>query len=223
MTLRRQVNRKAAAVKTISSARLKVPLAGLFVLVAVLLGLSWALAEQAGVTVSAEAPGPPPTLTIMVTAGSPPSTGTVSDTGVNFGMLTPHIPVTASHVLTITTNAVGGYFVTGEEDHAMTSGLDVIPDVSGDTGTATHAIADAWALADTYGFGYTLAGTDAAFTSDYKQFADVSTGDPAQSIMSNSGPVTGSLVEVIYKINVDTNQPAGIYGNTITYLATGNF
>ncbi len=166
----------------------------------------------------------PTALTFTISGLTAPSGGSVSETAIDFGPLTPGVPKTGSHRLSVTTNSDTGYKVWASENRPLTSGLHTIPDFAGDAGTVTDpATTGPWALATTYGFGYTLSGADAAFTSDYRQFANTTGGEYAQSIMSSSTPVTGSEVDVAYKVNISAGQHNGTYTNTLTYIATGNF
>ena len=118
-----------------------------------------------------------------------------------------------------------------------------IPDTTCDGDTCTHLLAavDDWETATEYGFGYALEssdGSDAAWEYDgtsgtcdgagtdfcAAQFADTEAGgEPAQEIMSNSGPVNSSNIFVCYRINVSVTQPAGYYYNKLTYIATATF
>jgi sugar lactone lactonase YvrE len=166
------------------------------------------------------------TLTLSVSTGSAPEGGSVTDSNINFGVAVAGTTKTGSHRLAVTTSAVNGYFVTAEADRPPTSGSNQIADVTGDYGDITETTAGDWNNAFTYGFGYTLAnwtGSDAVFTSGYRQFADRSAAKAAQVIMANDGPTAGSQVDVVYKLIISPTQPSGVYTNTITYIATGNF
>lgn len=181
--------------------------------------------SAAGVAVSAEAPVPLPALTFAVAPGAAPDGGVVSASGIDFGMLAADSPKTGSHLLSVATNASGGYTVTAEEDRPLTSGSSVIPDVLGDLGGITEALAGTWASPTAYGFGYTLSnvrGDAAAFSAGYKQFADKAGGEPAQPVMSAAAAATNE-VEVGYKVNIGPGQAQGSYANVLTYVATGNF
>ena len=137
-----------------------------------------------------------------------------------------NVPKTGSHRLEVSTNVANGYSVTAAEDRPLASGSDTIPDVTGDAADIDELVSGVWALASTHGFGYTLAnvnGTDAVFTSGYKQFADTSGGEAAQQVMASAGPVSGNSVDVGYKVNIGPSQPQGTYTTQITYIATGNF
>jgi hypothetical protein len=181
------------------------------------------LSESGSVSVSANVDAAPPSLTFSISPGVAPAGGSVSATSIDFGTLVPDTPKTGSHILSVTTNSESGYMVTAGEDRPLTSGLNLIPDVLGDDGSVSELVPGPWSLATTYGFGFTLTGSDAGFSSGYKQFADASAGEPAQPIMANTADVTASEVEVGYKVNIGSTQPSGNYTNTISYVATANF
>lgn len=88
-----------------------------------------------------------------------------------------------------------------------------------------------------YGMGYSLensSGTDAKFTYNQsaasfnaKQFADIQGAESKTAanaeLMTNAGPVSGSVVNVCYRINIPGTQPAGYYYNTVKYTAVSTF
>jgi len=189
-----------------------------------------------------------PTLSLTIAAGTADS-GTICgvtrdassiDTtvySVPFGSITSSDTFyNAYQQLTVSTNADDGYVVTAEENDQLGLGGATspnIPDTTGDNGTATESTSDEWTTASNNGFGYSLenaSGTDAAFTYNEssrtfsaKQFADMAGSETKQTIMSNSGPVSGSSIYVCYRLSVSGTQTAGDYWNTITYIATPQF
>ena len=164
---------------------------------------------------------------------------------VPFDTLTAATFYDAAQTLTVSTNADSGYAVTIEEDDQMSKdgGTTEIPDSGGDDNTATHIVRANWVtatatLSGAYGLGYSLdniSGTDAAFSHDdfqthlIKQLPCTSaagtcgTQDTAQTIMSNAGPVSGSQIDVCYRINISGTQEAGYYYNKVMYIATPVF
>ena len=178
------------------------------------------------VAVSAQAPAPVPALSFAIAPGTAPDGGTVTASWIDFATLSHEVPNTGTQRLTVSTNAQGGYSVTSAEDHALRNGTYAIADVLGDSGVITEMLPGAWALSSTHGFGYGLSnasGSDAAFTSGFKQFADASASEAAQQVMTATGPRTGSAVDVTYKVNIGPDQAQGTYTNTLTYVCTGNF
>jgi len=159
----------------------------------------------------------------------------------------------AAQQLIVNTNSAGGYVVTIEENDQMgkngntctgtspsagnyTFGAGTcIRDTVCASGNCSESVASDWTDATNYpGLGYTLAsqsGMDAPFfynemtrTFSAKQLADKTQGgETAATIMSNSGPVSGSSVYVCYKITVPGNQPSGYYYNIAKYTVTATF
>jgi photosystem II stability/assembly factor-like uncharacterized protein len=181
------------------------------------------------VVVSAEAPAAQqaPSLTFAVAGQAAPGGGSVAGSALDFGLLAHGVPKTGIQRISVTTSAASGYAVTVSESGPLASGPNTIPDFPGDGGGATEIVAGAWSYPTTYGFGYGLAnvtGTDAVFADGlFKQFANVGSGETPQEIMRATGPVSGSQVDVTYKVNIGATQAQGTYTNTITYTATGNF
>lgn len=147
----------------------------------------------------------------------------------------------AAQLLTVSTNSDGGYAVRFYEDDELgKDGADTpyIPDTPCDSGPCTHTSSQEWNTSSNYGFGYSLAnssGTDAKFvynessrTFSAKQLPNISEGasqysDTNAEIMSNSGPVSGSAVNICYRLSVSGSQEAGYYYNKVKYTATPIF
>ncbi len=172
--------------------------------------------QSGNVSVSANVDIAPPSLTFSISPGISPVGGTVSATAIDFGTLAPDTPKTGTHVLSVTTNSASGYMVTAAENHPLTSGTNQIPDVLGDDGSITDLVSGPWSLAATYGFGFTLTGADAAFTGNYRHFADATAGEASVAVMSNAGAVAASEVHVGYKVNIGSTQPNGSLGERCT-------
>lgn len=157
---------------------------------------------------------------------------TISSTSIDFGALTPTNPVTRTNTLTVSNQSAGGYSVKAFENHqlsVLTTGA-IIPDTTCDTGTCSEVSAEAWNSTLTYGFGYRCDSLDSANfcnsdfsnSGNFKQFADVSKNEKAQTIMKG---FTGKnqRSQVTYKVNVSATQQAGLYSNIITYIATPTY
>lgn len=168
-----------------------------------------------------------------------PLSFTVSNTSVDFGMLTPRTPETGTTDIIVITNSPEGYEVTAYETTPFK-----LKNVAGTQNKVPYGSADGddlpfnsisesntgnWTDFNTqFGFGFTLAnliGDDAVFTSGYREFADVSFSEIPASIMSNSTQTleSGASIRVTYQVNVDDTQPAGIYENTVVYILTAEF
>ena len=159
----------------------------------------------------------------------------------------------AAQQLTVNTNANSGYSVTIQENDQMGrngnvctgttptvgdynfSGATCIRDTTCSAATpCTETVMGDWSAATNFaGLGYSLAsqsGTDAPFfltqgsrTWNSKELPDIQGSKTAQTIMSNTGPVSGSSVYVCYKITVPGTQPSGYYYNIAKYTATATF
>ena len=154
---------------------------------------------------------------------------TISSTTIAFGTLTANTPATDNHNLQVVSDAPGGYQVTAQEVTRLAN-LNYpgfyIPDVLGDSSNITHTSAGAWTSSTTYGFGYTLAnvtGTDAAFTANYRHFADLAFAESPVAVMSNVGTTNNSEITVTYKVNISPAQEPGSYETKVTYILTGTY
>ena len=156
----------------------------------------------------------------------------VSQPLIDFGPLSATNPVTRTTILTVSTGTPHGYSVLASEDHALSTNTLAlaVPDTTCDSGTCSEALANPWTNTLTYGLGYrcdNIAGTDCSLsfsdTSAFKQFANSSSGKKPQVLMSNNAFVANTKAQITYKVNISGTQAAGIYSNTITYIATPNF
>lgn len=151
----------------------------------------------------------------------------ISDLTVELGTLTPSTFSTAQNTLTV--SAPGqGYAVTAFENHPLENETsDQIPDTTCDTDACDETNADPWTNTSKYGFGFNIQGNDtpADFVDStyFRQFADDSSGESPQTVMSSSQAVQGNSATVTYQANIDGAQAAGNYQNTITYIATPTY
>lgn len=157
---------------------------------------------------------------------------TISSTSIDFGTLTPTNPVTRANTLTVSNQSAGGYSVKAFENHALmvpTTGA-TIPNTTCDNGSCSETASSSWTSTLAYGFGYRCDSVDSAnycnsdFSAEnsYKQFGDVSKNEKQQTVMSGT---TGrnQKSQITYKVNISATQPAGLYSNTITYIATPTY
>jgi hypothetical protein len=163
---------------------------------------------------------------------------------VPFGSIAISSFTNAAQSLEVSTNAVGGYAVTAQENYPIkkTGTSTTIADTPGDSGTATYGSPNKWTLTTTKGFGYGLAyigkvvGSGSVSFSNAtsngscdgssfcaKQFADLSNSEPAQTILSSSGVADSENINVCYRIIVSSTQAAGDYDNNVVYTATATF
>lgn len=163
-----------------------------------------------------------------------PFSFTVSNSVIEFDVLSTDQPKTASTTLTVSAGGSGGYQVTAEENHEMMvySVGALIPDITGDNSDITEDTAGKWTEITTYGFGYSLYGNDVVTPfptaappnyTDFKQFANTSKSETPKVIMTSDQVGKNREVEVVYKINISAVQSAGRYQNVITYIATPTY
>ena len=148
----------------------------------------------------------------------------IDNLDIAFGTLVPNIGTTLTSTLTITTPNGRGYEIYAAENHPLTiySGA-TIPDTTGDHGTCSESQSDTWNNASTSGFGLNVlgAGTSSYFTdsSQFRQFANLASGESPQIIMSEDDSVKNHSATVSYKVNISSSQDAGNYENSIIFTA----
>lgn len=155
----------------------------------------------------------------------------LSNTLIDFGLLSPTNPVLRSHFLTVRNGSAYGYQVTAYEDHELKSDMDTIPNTTCDTGTCSPTVASAWTNTLTYGFGYrcdnvtgnACAPGFAGDTSVFKTFSNAAQNDNPQPVMLGTTATRLAKSTITYKVNVSATQPGGDYGNNIVYVATPTF
>jgi hypothetical protein len=155
----------------------------------------------------------------------------VSAVHLNFGSLTQNVLTNQQDLtLKIDDASAGGYQVTAYEMAPLTvlgTGT-TIPDTTCDVGSpCTQAAVGTWSSNSTYGFGYTMTGTDvpSAFAGGtmFKRFAKNPPESPVQ-VMGNTpagGLVPGKNKTAVMtmRINIGNLQPAGSYQNVIKFTA----
>ncbi len=166
----------------------------------------------------------------------------ISDTIIDFGVLSPTNPVTRTSTISVDNQSANGYVVTASENHQLLVPAKgaVIPDTTCDAGTCTQTTPAAWTSSLVYGFGYRCdsvsviyngstssdcLGGGSSFSPNanyYKQFADASKTETAQTLMSGTSGRTQQAT-ITYKVNVSTGQAPGLYTNTVTYIATPTY
>lgn len=188
-------------------------------------------------TVGQTAPGEYSSSGFYVKAGFPyiktiiPFSFTISDLSMDFGILTPGVfpsPLPAN-TLTVSFGGAGGYSVTAVENHPLKlqTGSTTIPDTTCNSGACSETAAGIWNDTAKFGFGYNMTGNDipAAFVNStyFKQFADASLNEPAQSVMFSPNAGKSRIATVTYKANISLTQAAGDYENSIIFVATPTF
>ena len=128
---------------------------------------------------------------------------------------------TVGNTFTISTNANSGYNLTYAPANSLTSGSNTIAaaaftnDVDGTPGTAQFAMSAVYS--GTIG-NLTTAYQHATGNGNWKF---VATGD---TLVANTSPLSSSeTVAMHYLANISSFTPAGVYTQTNTWIATGNF
>jgi hypothetical protein len=156
---------------------------------------------------------------------------------------------TAAQLLTVSTNAAGGYVVTTAEndqlgrnggactgDPTTATNSNCIQDTRGDAAGANDAgtVSDEWNSTSSPGFGYSLSAptsgatgtfifSESARTFSARRFPDLEASESPVTILSRSTVAASDTINVCYRILPATTTSAGNYENFITYVATATF
>ncbi len=158
---------------------------------------------------------------------------------IDLGTLVPGVGSTDTNTITITTPSGHGYQILALQSHplSLNSGT-TIPDTTCDSSDCSESTSGIWTSNTAYGFGFnahgvnglgspTGVGTSQFFPdpSHYRQFADYSASPPesAQTIMSEDLPVEEHSAKITYKTNISSNQSAGNYANSVTFIAVPKY
>jgi len=141
---------------------------------------------------------------------------TISTSTVNLGTLSASGVTTASHTITVTTNAPSGYLVTVVEDGNLRSGANDVNDVSGgtvDVGSEEYGLA-------TSKSGQTIT-QDASCGPDPDNASAITAS--TQSVSSSALPIDSDTTTLCYSASISGATPGGSYSHILTYIATGTF
>lgn len=162
----------------------------------------------------------------------------IDNLNLNFGSLTPQVGTTLTNIITVSTPSSKGYEILAFEDHPLNSfGTNTtIPDTTCDAGTCSETSSGVWTGNTSFGFGFnavgingsgavTGVGTSGIFTNTtyFRQFANNQAGENNQIIMTESQPVKDHQARISYRIVVSQNQPAGVYQNSINFIAVPKY
>lgn len=182
--------------------------------------------------------------TATSTCGATPdvstATGTNAPLAVPFGSMTLNTFKDLSHNLTVSTNASGGYVVTGSEDDELGLGgatSPAIADNPGDNTLASDSVSDEWVTSTVNGFGYSMENVDASSIAfEYttatgnctgtfcsRQFANIAAADSPATLFSSTAVANAENAYICYRLSIGATQQAGDYENQVTYTATGTF
>ena len=152
----------------------------------------------------------------------------ISQAVIDFGKLYPTNPITRTLNLNLSKGSAAGYSIIASQDHPLKDSFgDLIPDTTCDNGSCLETTSNLWTNTLTYGYGYRCDGADCSTGFEeinfYKQFADESKEESAQTIMSSQNKQANIKGQVTYKVNIAVTQAQGNYGNVINYIAVPNF
>lgn len=148
---------------------------------------------------------------------------TTTATSVPFSNLQTGSIKLAAQQITVTTNATAGYtaLILQDTNLQKTNGTQITPVA------ATNASPAAWPAGITDGrFGYhttdgTLCtGTGNRFSTD-NTFAAL-TSTPLE-VACNTGPVSGEITSIVFKVEIEALQASGDYKNNVTYIITPQY
>jgi hypothetical protein len=147
-----------------------------------------------------------------------------SPSAIPFGRLPVGTLVNGAHRLTVSTNATEGYHVFVYERQDLLSSVGQILDVS-----ATNASPAAWAdgcngaMQSCYGYhtgDNTLSGGSTRFLIDDTYAALTSS---LEEVAYSSGPAEDETTDIVYRVMVTNEQPAGEYESELVYIVVPVF
>ncbi len=154
----------------------------------------------------------------------------VSSILIDFGTVSPTIPVLRTNRLTISNGSAFGYQVTSSQNHNLrleTRGID-IPATACDSGNCTPTTAATWTNSLTYGFGYRCdninsSDCDNQFATSNNYYKPFISLPSAIIVMRGNNVGRNKVAQIIYKLNIAGSQIAGLYTNVLNYIATPTF
>lgn len=169
----------------------------------------------------------------QVTAGfeeiedNQPFSFSVSNTLIDYGLLTPTNPVSRTTDLIISKGSSRGYSVFAFANRQLSDvNNNSIPDTTCDNGTCSETSSAQWSGNLSFGFGYRCENSDSSgCTGDFskadyfKQFANDSKSKQYQAIINS---FDSGKAKIEYKVNISNNQAKSSYSNSITFIAIPN-
>lgn len=168
---------------------------------------------------------------------------TTTAASVPFGEISISDFTNAAQALTVSTNAVGGFVVTGSENDQLGrngaacagvngSGIDTcIPDA--EVASMDSTTEQTWTSASYKGFAFALHDINDSTTEAFsynspgaysaRHFADIADGETAATIFESAGVADNQNLYVCYRIIAESTTAAGNYENNVTYNATATF
>ncbi len=160
-----------------------------------------------------------------------PFSFSISDTLIDFGLLSPTTPVNRTAILSLSNPSSTGYQIVAYENNPLVNEAHIaINDTTCDNGSCSETTSAPWNNNLTYGLGYRCdpvrsVTCSSTFTEPdyYRQFADAAKGESPQTIINGRGAGKDRSAKITYKLNISGTQMTGIYSNTITYIAAPTF
>lgn len=162
----------------------------------------------------------------LQSAGAAPFVFTVSPPVVDFGVLTPNMPIEKNLTIYISNGDVTGYSIKASENQPLetTAGAeipDTVCDSSGNPCTQTQSAR--WTANNTYGFGYRMAGLtipkDFNKEGYYRPFAASRRNESAITVMESQARKVKDTGLMTLRLNTSPSQPVGQYQNVISFIA----
>lgn len=153
----------------------------------------------------------------------------ISSTAIDLGLLTAGAHNSANHNISISTRGAGGYQVFAYELRPLThsAGIDTVADTTCDNADCDETVAKAWVNQNIGGFGFNISGDDvpADFINNnyFRQFADNSSAEPMQVVMSSGNIAKNRTATVTYKAGLVGTESAGNYQTGIVYVAVPGY
>lgn len=153
----------------------------------------------------------------------------ISDLNMDLGLLTSGSHNSTSNTLTINTRGAGGYTVYAYEAHPLRheDGVTDLPDTTCDNTLCDETNAEVWMNQSIPGFGFSMTGDDVP--SDFvdgtyfRQFADSSSAESMQVVMSSSNIAASRQSTVTYKVGMPGDQQAGNYETYVVFVAVPGY
>jgi hypothetical protein len=182
---------------------------------------SVAFSTQANFTVGAFVP---PFIELCVGLSVAPDCSSASGDSIDLGVLSSKVTSDATSQYAAGTNDVDGYntYLLGS---TMTSGNNVIPSVTAPTPNRPSIGEFGLNLRKNNGpvVGQDPTGVGTAVPATDYNSPDLYSFEPGALLSSSQLSTDFNRMTASYIVNVDPNQPAGVYDTTLTYLATVDF
>ncbi len=137
---------------------------------------------------------------------------------LNLGAVSAGSSNNASVTLSVLTDAPG-YSLSGQQDHGLQSGSNLIPSIAGSIDTPL-----AWTEGVTKGLGFTLTSTNATAIPAKWSSGGAYAAMPSSStgFYTRTGFTSGATdtLSVQFRLDVAQSQPTGSYSNTVTWTGT---